>query len=311
MSGPTRREIVALIVGGAALSAGTLPASAEEARTAGPTTPTFKAPPLTCDTHFHIYDSKYRPDPKASLIPPDALLEDYAKLRARLGIERSVIVQPSTYGTDNSCMLDALSRLGGAARGIAVVDTSVTQEELKRLDAAGVRGIRFNLGRNTGATTVEMIEPLSKRIADLGWHIQMHMLGADIAAHAALFQNLPVITVFDHLGRIPQPGGKDHPAFKVIADLLQRGRAYTKLSSIYQDTAVGPPGYADMAVLARAYLAVAPERVLWASDWPHPSPGKHGKPDDGLLMDLSAEWAGNDATRRKIFVENAAGLYRF
>ncbi|KPH10770.1 2-pyrone-4,6-dicarboxylate hydrolase [Rhizobium acidisoli] len=296
---------------GIALSTFTASAGEEQvAFSAGTAKPAFKAPSLTCDAHFHIYDSKYPAAANASLIPPDASLADYAKLRSRLGFERSIIVQPSTYGTDNSCLLAALAALGDAARGIAVVDTSVTDGELKRLDAAGIRGIRFNLGR-AGATTIDMIEPLSKRVADFGWHIQVHMKGDDIAEHAGLFQNLPVVTVFDHLGRIPQPAGKAHPAFKVVADLLENGKAYTKLSSIYQDTVVGPPTYEDMGALAKAYLALAPERVLWASDWPHPSPGKSGKPDDALLMDLCADWAADDATRRKIFVENAAGLYGF
>ncbi|MBP2236534.1 putative TIM-barrel fold metal-dependent hydrolase [Sinorhizobium kostiense] len=277
---------------------------------AGSAHPKFKAPPKTCDAHFHIYNSKFPAAANASLVPQDASVSDYHRLKERLGFERSVIVQPSTYGTDNSCLLEALAELGDAARGIAVVDTSVTDGELKRLDAAGVRGIRFNLAR-AGATTVDMIEPLAKRVADLGWHIQVHIKGDSIAEHAGLFQNLPVITVFDHLGRIPQPAGKEHPAFKVVADLLEKGKAYTKLSSIYQDTLVGPPTYADMGGLAKAYLALAPDRVLWATDWPHPSPGKSGKPDDALLMDLCAEWAGDDPTRSKIFVENAAGLYGF
>jgi len=307
-----RREFMAMSAAGIALTAFTGLAGAQEQVpfSAGTEKPKFKAPSRTCDTHFHIYNSIFPAAANASLIPPDASLADYAKLRARLGFERSVIVQPSTYGTDNSCLLEALAELGDVARGIAVVDTSVTDDELKRLDAAGIRGIRFNLGR-AGATTIDMIEPLSKRVADLGWHIQVHIRGDDIAEHAALFKKLPVTTVFDHLGRIPQPAGKEHPAFKVVADLLQEGKAYTKLSSIYQDTVVGPPTYEDMRTLARAYLTLAPDRVLWASDWPHPSPGKAGKPDDALLMDLCAEWADDDATRQKIFVENAARLYGF
>ncbi|TKV70533.1 amidohydrolase family protein [Rhizobium sp. AU243] len=272
--------------------------------------PKFKAPPNTCDTHFHIYDNRFPAAANASLIPPNASVADYEKLRARLGFERSVIIQPSTYGTDNSCLLSALGELGKKARGIAVVDTSVTNEVLKKLNESGVRGIRFNLGR-AGATTVEMIEPLSKRVADLGWHIQVHMTGSDIAKNADLFSRLPTTVVFDHLGRVPQPDGEKHPAFNVVRGLLEKGRAYVKLSSIYQDTKVGPPTYEDIGKLAIAYLKIAPDRVVWASDWPHPSPGKFGQPNDAMLMDLAAEWAGNDDVRQKIFVENAAKLYGF
>lgn len=312
----TRRAFVAA-GSGVALMSGLLPgiASAEGAEvpfSTGTAKPAFKAPPGTCDAHFHIYDSRFPAAPNASLIPPDASLADYAKLRDRLGFQRSVVVQPSTYGTDNSCLLEALAELGDSARGIAVVDTSVTDDELQRLDAGGVRGIRFNMGR-AGATTVEMIEPLSRRGADLGWHVQLHMRGDDIATHADLLRGLPVTVVFDHLGRLPMPQGMDHPAFTVVRDMLADGRAYTKLSSLYQDSASGAEGrYADMGEIARAYIAAAPERVLWASDWPHPSPGPSGiKPDDALLMDLCAEWAGDDATRQKLFVDNAATLYGF
>lgn len=307
-----RRKFIAGALGGAAALCSGLDARSEEAVpfSAGGERPKFKAPANTCDAHFHIYDSRFPAAPNASLIPPDASLEAYSKLRDRLGFERSVIVLPSTYGTDNSSMLSALGTLGARARGIAVVDTSVTDETLKQLDKAGVRGIRFNLGR-AGATTVDMIEPLSRRVAELGWHIQLHMLGDDIATNADLLKRLPVTVVFDHLGRIPQPAGTGHPAFAIIGSLLEKGKAYVKLSSIYQDTKVGPPSYEDMGALARGYLKVAPDRVLWASDWPHPSPGKFGRPDDAVLMDLAAEWAGDDATRQKIFVDNAAGLYGF
>lgn len=276
----------------------------------GTNRPQFIAPPNTCDAHFHIYDSRFPAAANASLVPPDASVSDYKKLRARLGFERSVVVQPSTYGTDNSCLLSALGELGTSVRGIAVVDTTVSDDVLKTLNAAGVRGIRFNLGR-AGATTVDMIEPLSKRVADFGWHIQVHMLGNDIAKHAELLSRLPVTVVFDHLGRVPLPQGVKHPAYTVVSDLLDQGKAYVKLSSIYQDTVVGPPTYEDMGALARAYMKVAPDRVLWASDWPHPSPGKFGRPDDASLMDLAAEWAGSDDVRQKIFVDNAAKLYGF
>ncbi|NEI03040.1 amidohydrolase family protein [Rhizobium leguminosarum] len=278
--------------------------------TQGTAKPRFKTLPGTCDTHFHIYNDKFPAAANASLVPPNASVADYRRLRDRLGFERSVIVQPSTYGTDNACLLEGLAELGNAARGIAVVDTSVTDDELQKLGSRGVRGIRFNFGR-AGATTIDMVEPLSARIADLGWHIQVHIKGDDLADHASLFSRLPVTVVFDHLGRVTQPNADRHPAFKLVSDLLAKGKAYTKISSMYQDTLVGPPTYADMGVIAKGYIKTAPERVLWGSDWPHPSPGKYGKPDDALLMDLATEWAGDDETRQKLFVDNPARLYGF
>jgi len=308
----TRRDVV---VGTSALAAASIISAraygAEEIPfTQGTNRPSFRTPPQACDTHFHVYDSKFPAAANASLIPPDASVADYLRLRDRLGFERSVIVQPSTYGTDNSCLLNALNQLGPNARGIAVVDTSVTTDELKRLASLGVKGIRFNFGR-AGATTLDMVEPLAARIADMGWHIQVHIKGDDLASQAALFSRLPVPVVFDHLGRIPHPHGRDHPAFKIVADLLQKGKAFTKVSSLYQDSKDGPPNYRDVGAVATAYIEAAPDRVLWGSDWPHPSPGKHGKPDDALLMDLAAAWAGNEVNRQKIFVENPAKLYGF
>ncbi|APG94050.1 amidohydrolase family protein [Sinorhizobium americanum] len=284
--------------------AGDVPFSAGTAR------PKFKVPANTCDSHFHIYNSKFPAAANASLVPPDASVSDYRRLKDRLGFSRSVIVQPSTYGTDNSCMLEAMQQLGGDVRGVAVVDTSVTDAELEKLNKAGVRGIRFNLAR-AGATTVDMLAPLSRRVAELGWHVQLHMKGDDIAKHADLLRSLPVTLVFDHLGRIPQPDALAHSAYAVVSNLLSAGKAYVKISSIYQDTKVGPPNYEDMSALAVAYLKSAPDQVLWGSDWPHPSPGKHGKPDDAQLMDLAADCAADAGAVEKLFVENPAKLYGF
>ena len=143
--------------------------------------PKLKVPANACDCHMHIYDAKYPTDPKATLKPADALVADYKLLQKRIGTSRNVVVTPSTYGTDNRVTLDAIAQIGPTARGVAVVDATVTDAELKRLNGLGIRGIRFNLVQ-AGATTAEMIEPLSRRVNDLGWHIQIHMKGEQIAA---------------------------------------------------------------------------------------------------------------------------------
>src|SRR5205807_8102109 len=162
-----------------------------------------------CDCHHHIYDGKYPIAPSATLKPGDAKVADYRALQKRTGTTRDVVVQPSTYGTDNSCTLDAMAQLGPASRGVAVVDTSVTDAELKRLNGLGIRGIRFNLVQ-AGATTVDMLEPLSTRVNDLGWHVQIHMLGDRIATIEDVLLRLPSPIVFDHLGRlVPQPAPLD------------------------------------------------------------------------------------------------------
>jgi len=275
----------------------------------GTEAPQLKAPPGACDCHMHIYDSRFPVAPTATLRPPDAHASDYRLLQQRIGTARNVIVQPSTYGTDNRCTLDALSQLGPTARAVAVVDTTVSDEELKRLDGLGVRGIRFNLVQ-AGATTIEMVEPLSKRVAPLGWHVQIHMLGDQIAQIEDLLLRLPSPIVFDHLGRIPPAAGVQHPAFRVIGKLLDKGNTWVKLSGAYQDTKVGPPTYSDMSALAQAYVRAAPERMVWATDWPHPTV-KTVKPDDAVLLDLLLVWAPQERTRHRILVENPEALYGF
>ena len=274
----------------------------------GTESPKLKAPANACDCHMHIYDAKYPTDPKATLKPADALVADYKLLQKRIGTSRNVVVTPSTYGTDNRVTLDAIAQIGPTARGVAVVDATVTDAELKRLNGLGIRGIRFNLVQ-AGATTAEMIEPLSRRVNDLGWHIQIHMKGEQIAGIEDLLLRVPSPIVFDHLGRLAQPNALDNPGFKTISKLIDKGRTWVKLSGAYQDTKVGPPTYSDTVAVARAYIKAAPERMVWASDWPHPT--EKDKPDDAVLFDLLAQWAPEEAMHTRILVQNPATLYGF
>jgi predicted TIM-barrel fold metal-dependent hydrolase len=274
----------------------------------GTESPKLKAPANACDCHMHIYDAKYPTDPKATLKPADALVADYKLLQKRIGASRNVVVTPSTYGTDNRVTLDAIAQIGPTARGVAVVDATVTDAELKRLNGLGIRGIRFNLVQ-AGATTAEMIEPLSRRVNDLGWHIQIHMKGEQIAGIEDLLLRVPSPIVFDHLGRLAQPNALDNPGFKTISKLIDKGRTWVKLSGAYQDTKVGPPTYSDTVAVARAYIKAAPERMVWASDWPHPT--EKDKPDDAVLFDLLTEWAPEEEMRTRILVQNPATLYGF
>ena len=274
----------------------------------GTESPKLKAPAKACDCHMHIYDAKYPADPKATLKPADALVADYKLLQKRIGTSRNVVVTPSTYGTDNRVTLDAIAQIGPTARGVAVVDATVTDAELKRLNGLGVRGIRFNLVQ-AGATTAEMIEPLSRRVNDLGWHIQIHMKGEQIAGIEDLLLRVPSPIVFDHLGRLAQPNALDNPGFKTISKLIDKGRTWVKLTGAYQDTKVGPPTYSDTVAVARAYIKAAPERMVWASDWPHPT--EKDKPDDAVLFDLLAKWEPDEAMRTRILVQNPATLYGF
>jgi predicted TIM-barrel fold metal-dependent hydrolase len=266
------------------------------------------APPTACDCHIHVFDKRFPMAAGDARVVPDASVADYRLLQSRLGTSRVVVVQPSTYGVDNSCLVAALAEFGATARGVAVVNTSVTDSELRRLAAAGVRGIRFNIAR-AGATTVDMIEPLAKRVGDLGWHVQIHMKADEIAQVEGLLKRLPTPIVFDHLGRIPQPAGATHPAFKVIADLMQKGNGWVKFSGAYMDTKTGAPDYGDIGAVAQRFVDGAPERVVWGSDWPHPS--AEVKPDDAVLFDLLGRWVPDADRRRAILVTNSARLYGF
>lgn len=270
--------------------------------------PRTKAPPNATDCHHHIYDARFPVSAKAALRPADATVADYRLLEKRLGIARNVTIQPSTYGTDNRLMLDALRQFGRASgRGIAVVDESVSETELRQMDAAGVRGIRFNL-LQPGVPPLDTIGPLAKRIARFGWHVEVNASPAQIKANQGIWNRIPVNVVFDHLAHIPAPAPAQ-PAFGTIGKLLQQGKAWVKLSGAYMYKKIGPPTYADAGTVVRAYVKEAPERLVWGTDWPHPTEKK--KPDDALLFDLLAEWVPEESVRTRILVDNAAKLYGF
>ena len=272
--------------------------------------PKLEAPPNACDCHMHIYDSRFPAAANATLKPPSATVEDYRLLQKRLGTTRVVVVTPSTYGTDNRCMVDAVATLGATARGIAVVDTAVTDAVLRELAGAGVRGIRFNL--TVGAvTTIEMVEPLARRIHDLGWHVQVNIAPDALVNNQDMLRRLPTPVVFDHMARIPLTGDvEQQAAFVAVNRLIDRGNAWVKLSGAYLGSKGGPPAYADTNPLGRAYAKIAPERIVWGSDWPHPTIDRD-KPDDAMLFDLLAEWAPSEAARRRILVTNPEVLYGF
>jgi predicted TIM-barrel fold metal-dependent hydrolase len=258
---------------------------------------------------MHFYDPAF-PNRAPKPMPQNAGVPEYRRLQQRTGTTRVVVVQPRNHGTDNAVTVNAIAEIGAAARGIAVLHPAVTDAELKQLDAGGIRGVRFSLGEPaTAIVTPDMIEPLANRIATLGWHVQLHAPGDLYVEHAALLRRLPVPIVFDHMGRLPPAAGLAHPAFPIIRELLDRGRAWVKISGAYLNTRTGPPAYSDATKIARAYVRAAPERLVWGSDWPHPS--EKSKPDDALLFDLLAEWAPDETTRNRILVTNPELLYGF
>jgi D-galactarolactone isomerase len=279
---------------------------------AGTAAPRLKAPPNACDCHHHIYDAVRFPQPAKATAPlqPNARVDEYRLLQRRLQTMRSVVVTPSAYATDNRVTLDAIAQFGLRARGVAVVRPDVTDAELKALADGGVRGVRFSLTTpSTAATTIDMIEPLSKRVAALGWHVQINMTADQIAAADPLWNRLPSPIVFDHIGHISGPEGTRHPAYPVMRRLIDKGRTWVKLSVTYDNTTDGPPGYADVVALGQTLVNAAPERLVWGSNWPHPNESR--KPDDALLFDLMTRWAPDEAGRHRILVENPRILYDF
>ena len=265
---------------------------------------------LACDSHLHIYDPRFPATGPAKRMADRATVADYRLLQRRLGTTRAVVVTPAAYATDNQVTLDAIAQLGRHARGIAVVHPEASDRELDALSRGGIRGLRFTVfDTETAVTRTDMIEPLSRRAVDLGWHVQIHMRADQIVDNAALLRRLPSQIVFDHMSRLPQPEGVRHKAFRIVCKLLDRGQAWVKLSGAYLDSRMGPPWYADAGEVARAYVEAAPERMLWGSDWPHPT--ETAKPDDAQLLDLLGEWTPDAATRRKILVDNPAELYGF
>lgn len=286
--------------------------AAPAAFSAGAARPALQVPAQSCDCHMHIYDTRFPYVSTAQLRPPPATVGDYRSLQQRLGTTRVVVVQPSTYGTDNSCTLDAVAQFGNNARAIVVIDHNTSDAALREMDKQGARGIRLNLLR--GATDyLSSLETLAARIAGLGWHLQLHTSGVTLAEIAPRLMRLPVPVVLDHMGRIPQPDGIGAPAFAAVRTLLDGGRTWVKLSGPYLDSSSSGPRYADMEPLARAYAQAAPERVIWGSDWPHPSAsaGERPMPDDAELLDLLGNWAPTEVLRKRILVENPSRLYEF
>lgn len=282
----------------------------EEFRMMPPGMPRLRAPPGACDCHMHFFDARFPLAAKARRQEPDAWVPAYRQLQRRLALTRVVVVQPTCYGRDNRCTLAAMAELGDDARGVAVIDAAVTDGELEHLHAAGIRGVRFRM-LDPPELPWDLLETMAARIAPLGWHIQFQMDGRDFESREDLLRRLPCALVIEHVGKFLEPVPVTHPGFQALARLVDAGRCWVKLSGAYMMSKSGPPLYADIGALAKELVRRAPERMVWATNWPHPIPGAAGEvPDDALLLDLLLDWAP-DAVRGRILVENPARLYGF
>jgi D-galactarolactone isomerase len=273
------------------------------------TTPKLKAPPGTCDTHMHIYEPGYPVRPEVAK-PPIAPVSEYKKVCQRLSITRTIFVQPNAYGADNACLLAAMKEYGPNARGVAVVTPDVSDAELQRLTKAGIRAVRFMLLPG-GFLTLDAFANLAARVHEVGWHVNLQIDGRTLPELEPRLRNVKGDLVIDHVGKFLEPVAADHPAFRTMLKLLENGRTWVKLSAPYEVSKVGRPLYGDVGVLAKALVKAAPDRMMWASNWPHPSATDASRPDDAELLDLLLDWAPDETTRRKILVDNPARLYGY
>jgi 2-pyrone-4,6-dicarboxylate lactonase len=276
-----------------------------------PSKPKLRLPPGSWDTHFHVLGPKDRFPfaPTTTIDPGDATKEMMLALHAMLGIERGVIVQSAVHGMDNRVVEDALAALSGNYLGVALLPPSVDVDELRRLDQLGFRAVRYNFMRHLHqSATIEEVMALTPRLADIGWHLQVHMEGALLADMAPMLARSPVPVVIDHIGRVDAGLGLDQPPFQTLLRLMRDEKFWVKVSGCDRITRAGPP-YADAVPFARELVAAFPDRVVWGSDWPHPH-HKGPVPDDGELVDLIAEIAPTPALQQALMVDNPRRLYR-
>ncbi len=270
-----------------------------------------KIPAGTCDCHIHFYGprDRYPVAPTSPFPPPNAPVRKYREVMKSLGIDHVVVVQPSAYGKDNRCTVDAIAKLGPCARGVAVVDLDTPDAELQSLTAAGIRGVRFHMLPG-GVLPWDILEDVAARVHDFGWHVQLQLDGRDLPRYEDVLHRLPGALVIDHTGKFLEPVPTDHQGFQTLLRLIDSGRVWIKLSAPYETSKVGAPSYSDVGVLAKALIAAAPERMVWASNWPHPS-AQDNPPDEAMLMGTLLEWMGDDETRHQILVDNPTTLYGF
>ncbi|MDE1948875.1 MAG: amidohydrolase family protein [Burkholderiales bacterium] len=273
--------------------------------------PRTPVPALACDCHVHLYDPACPVAPDAALTPPPASAQDYRRLQERIGTSRVVFVTPSTYGSDNRCLLQGLAEFGAQACGVAVISGDEDPGELRRLHQAGVRGVRLNLSLG-GGPGIENLERLAALAADLGWHLQLLMPADLIVQSAPRLRRLPAPIVFDHFGRVPAQAPW-HPARAVVLELLAERRAWIKLSGGYIVSPARTVEDPALDALAQSYLQAAPERVVWGSDWPHASAsaGHQPMPDDARQIDRLAQWTAGTPLFEQVLVANSAQLYGF
>jgi predicted TIM-barrel fold metal-dependent hydrolase len=272
--------------------------------------PSVRFPAGTCDCHAHVFgpQGRFPYVPSAAYIPPDALPSDYCRMLGVLGCQRAVLVQPSVYGTDNRCLVAALTAGVFDFRGVAVIDEGIADAELEALNRDGVRGVRINLASKTAGLSMQQAPRLAAHIRPLGWHLQFFLRIDQSPAFEDALAGLPVPCIIDHFANVRAAEGVDSQGFRALLRLARLPHVWFKLIGPYR-VSERWPRYPDVAPLARALVAAAPDRCLWGTDWPHPNVAR--MPNDGDLADALGEWLPDAAVRHKVLVENPARLYGF
>ncbi len=277
-----------------------------------PSKPKFRPPPGAVDAHCHVFGpgERFPYAPERKYTPCDAPKEKLWELREFLGFERNVIVQATCHGSDNRALVDALIDSDGRARGVATVSPDVTDSELAELNAAGVRGVRFNFVKRLVDTTPrETLLEIAQRVQPLGWHIVIYFEAAELAELYDFFASLPTTVVVDHMGRPDVAQPVDGPQFELFLRLMREHRNFwSKVSCPERLSRSGPPHYTDVVPFARRVVEEFPDRVLWGTDWPHPNMKSH-MPDDGELVDFIPKIATSPELQRQLLIDNPSRLY--
>lgn len=271
---------------------------------------TYRAPPGACDAHVHVFGpaSRFPYAPDRTYTPADAPKEALFALHARLGLQRSVVVQPGPYAFDNRATADVLAARPGQYRGVALLPPDISDATLQTMDAQGFRGIRFNyLGHLGAPTPLAEILALARRLVPLAWHLQIHLSPDLIDEFTPAFFRCPVPIVIDHMARIPADA--QDPGLTALRRLLEHDHIWVKLSGLDRATRQGPP-YANALPIAQTLAADAPTRILWGTDWPHPN-HQGPIPDDQSLLDLVPQITPTPAAQQALLVDNPHRLYRF
>jgi len=274
--------------------------------------PIYKAPKNACDAHCHIFGAHadFPYSDNATYWPPDAPEADLRTMHDKIGIQRAVLVQASCHGTDNSAMVDAIQKNPKRYRGVCIADDSFSDADFKYLDENGIKGVRFNFVAHLGgAPDLKIMEKVINKVIPLGWHLVIHVNAEDIIKYADFFAKFDLPIVVDHMGRVPTCKGVSQEAYQILLEFMKKENWWVKICGSERISSAGAPFY-DAIPYAQGLVAVAPDRILWGTDYPHPNIKEH-MPNDADLLDLIPLITADEKLQKKILVDNPARLYGF